>query len=313
MAPPLRRKTVAVGVLYDDDLGFLLFFNKRWRRYAFAMKKSRADEDLGEIALVALDEDSPLKFPDASAGLAVTVGAFGRSGGVGEETYYDYHVFELDPGECREGPTADPTARFFRYQELMQSPDVTWSTKEIARGLVEFQEVCLAVITRRLENALQFLLIYNPSYGYFFPAARRKTNNPPEVMAAKAVEWDTSYDRQLDVQRCGEESDVHLSHRYGPRNREYRFHVCGVSVPDVDLTQPGNRLESALKSVEQARRDAGRRLGSRGYWDWFTEDEMQSGREISPTVGAILQIVLRCAEDENPSSRGQDHGQRNPG
>ena len=249
----IRHKTVAVGVLYDDALGFLLFFNQRWGQYAFAMKKPLADQDLADVALAAFDEDSPLKFPDASASPAATVGAFGPSGGVGEDTYYDYHVFELDPGQRRGGPATDPNARFFRYPDLIESAEVTWATKEIARALVEGQEACLAVITRISSKGRQFLLVHNPGYGWFFPAARRKTNDPPEVMAAKAVEWDAGYHGELDAQWCGEVPDVHMSHRYGPRRRKYLFHVCRVRVPRVDLT-PGqsNGKRQADNSVRAA-------------------------------------------------------------
>ena len=35
MTTPFRHVTVAIGVVLDLDLGFLLFHNERWKGYAF--------------------------------------------------------------------------------------------------------------------------------------------------------------------------------------------------------------------------------------------------------------------------------------
>lgn len=296
MTKPLRHVTVAVGVVFDPNLGFLLFFNANWKGCTFAMKKCPPDVDPAEMALTALEEDSPLRFPEAIAEPAAVVGAFGISKRTGEEMYCDYHVYELAPGPAREGPAADQRARFFRYEELLASSQVTWSANEIARALVEFQEVCVGVISRQTAAGREFLLVYHPTYGYFFPAARRKTDSPPEYMAKQAVRWDTAYTGELSATWCEEIPDLHISGRYGDRQRAYRFHVCRVDVCGADLSATGNPLESAIDGFAKALTQANKHFGPHGYGGWFTEAQLTHGAGLSPTLAPILRAALRCAE-----------------
>ena len=292
MARSLRHVTVAVGVVFDPDAGFLLFHNDRWKGYAFPMKKCPPDVEPADAALAALDDDSPLRFPEATARPIAVVGAFGTSGGTGAETYYDYQVHELDPGPVREGPVADTRAEFFSYEKLLASPEVTWSTKEIVRAMVEFQEVSVGVIQRQNARGREFLLVYHPSYGYFFPTARRKTGSPAEDMAVQAVHWDTGYSGKLTATRCAEVPNVHESTRFGGRKREYRFHLCRIDVCGVDLTAAGNPLETSIENFAQAMTKAKVPLGPNGYWAWFTEEQLRAGTGLSPTIAVLLPAVL---------------------
>jgi hypothetical protein len=296
----IRHVTVAVGVMFDPDRGFYLCRNNNWHGdYAFVMKKCPPGEDAAEMALTALGDDSPEPFPDATASPAAVVGAFGKSARSGQETYYEYHVYELAPGDRREGVGDDQLAKFFPYEDLQESPQVTWSTKAIAKALVEFQEVCVGVISRPTASGPEFLLTYHPSYGYFFPSARRKTDAPAEEMAVQAVRWETGYTGELSATLCWEESDIHTSGRYGVRNREYRYHVCRIDVCGVNLAASGNPLESSIVGLAGAMAHGHRHLGPRGYWSWFTESELRNGTGISPTVRSVLLAAIRCAERGN--------------
>lgn len=292
MAESLRHVPVAVGVVFDPEAGFLLFHNDRWKGYAFAMKKCPADVEPADAALAALDDDSPLRFPEAAARPVAVVGAFGTSGRTGEETYYDYQVHELDPGPVREGPVADTRAKFFSYDKLLASPEVTWSAKEIARAMVEFQEVSVGLIQRQNTGGREFLLVYHPSYGYFFPTARRKTGSPPEDMAVQAVHWDTGYTGTFNATWRAEVPDVHESSRFGVRKREYRFHICPIDVCGVDLTAADNPLATSLEDLAQAMTKAKKPLGPQGYWGWFTEEQLRAGTRLSPTTAVLLPAVL---------------------
>lgn len=293
---PLRHKTVAVGVIYDQERKeFLLFHNPKWDKFAFCMKKPTSGLDPAEVALVALDEDSHVGFPDASARPLATVGAVGVSGSVGEETYYDYHVFEVRPGAADGAP--DPgQARYYTYNQLQAAEEVSWSTKEIARSLVEFQEASVAVITRRIDGERHFLLVDNPSYGYFLPSARRKTQSPPEMMAENAARWDLAYEGEIRARWCKEVSDIHVSTRFGNNQREFRFHLCPTHFPGVDLAADGNPVQTAVDAFGDARREAGQALGSRGYWGWFAEADLSTDPEVSKTLDAIVKDVVHCAD-----------------
>jgi len=93
--------TVAVAVVYDKQHGFLLWNNKRWKGYAFPMRHLEPGDSPEIAVLDALgDRDFPLSLPNATARYLECLGAFGYSEGVRVDTYYDYHVMEVDPGQA---------------------------------------------------------------------------------------------------------------------------------------------------------------------------------------------------------------------
>jgi hypothetical protein len=297
MSDELRHMTVAVAVVYDKQHGFLLWNNKRWGGYAFPMKHLEPADDLAQAALSAIDDrDFPLSLPKAAASPLECTGAFGRSDAVKEDTYYDYHVFEIDPGRRLEPAELDPDLRFFTYEQLQAAVNVTWSTRVIATSLVEFQEVVVAVICRNCGSGAEFLLVHNRNYGYFFPAVRRKTHSALEEMAVLAVRFDTSYEREITAKYCREVTNIHASTRFGPRQRQYRFYLCKVTCAGVDLCQPGNALQQSLLALQAAKVAAGQTLGERGYWSWFTVEEMKQRPDMSQDVAAVLPAVVECAE-----------------
>jgi hypothetical protein len=293
----LRHKTVAVAVLYDPVYGFLLWNNKRWGGYAFPMKHMEDGDDPVQTALQAVcDRDFPLDLSDASAGALEEAGWFGFSEGVKEDTYYDYHVAEVSPGQTLAPADLDPDLRFFTYDQLQAAANVTESTRAIATSLVDNQEVVVAVISRERDGQLEFLLVHKSDRGYFFPTIRRKTHGPLEDLAIQAVRFDTSYEGRVQASYCSEGPHQRPGTRYGASNRRYRFYLCQVTFPDVDLCQTGNALEQSLDALEAVKVTANQPFGERDYWSWFTTDEMKQRPDLSPDVAAVLQVAIACAE-----------------
>jgi hypothetical protein len=284
--------------MYDPERGFLLRFNNRWKQYAFIMKKTTPDDDPEALALIALDDDLSLKFPAASARPLDRVGAIGPSGWTAENTYYDYCVYRLDMGEQRSGSAKGSEAKFFTYGQLQASPEVSWSTKEIAKALVESREIVAAVVLRPSNRGHECLLVDDsPGYGYFFPSAGRRTQDPPDKIAALAVELDTGYTGIVEANWVNEVEFLQTSQRFGQRSVRFRCHVCRADLPGCDLNADSSPLSDALRTVEAREAAKERQFGSLGYWHWFPLEELGSAESVSPTVSAILSEVRRAADN----------------
>jgi hypothetical protein len=297
MSEQLRHKTVAVAVIYDPNHGFLLWNNPRWGGYAFPMRHLEPGDRPEQAALGAVAErDFPLSLPNAAARPLECLGAFGYSEGVRVDTYYDYHVIEVDPGQTLDPAALHPDVRFFTYDRLQAASIVTWSTRVIATSLVESQEVVVAVIWRRTAAGLEFLLVDKPGHGYFFPSIRRKTHGPLEAMADQAVRFDTAYVGTVVAEYEGDDVDVHDSTRFNARQRRYRYYVCAIQLPGVDLQQAGNPLAETLNDFEAAQQARGRTFGTRGYADWFAVAEMKQSPEMSTQVASVLPIAIAAIE-----------------
>jgi hypothetical protein len=122
-------------VIIAPENGLLLFHNHRWGGYAFPMKKLHRSDQPDDAALAAIDDDIQLVFPNATAGPPTVTHAYGLSGGMGVDTYYRYHVFQIDPGPIREGLVHTGRVKFFPFPVLCAADNVTWSTKAIARAI----------------------------------------------------------------------------------------------------------------------------------------------------------------------------------
>ncbi len=291
----LRHPTVVVAGVHDDQKRFLVCFNERWRGYAFPMRKPRRGEMLADVARQAFADHFRRPLPgDAEVKPLEFVGAYGRSLGVEQETYFDYHVFEVKPHlDLPEGSLASWSG-FLAYDDLMQAEKVTWSTQQIARALVEFQEVVLAVISRQVESKdggleTEFLMTRKASYqGYFFPVVRLKSNAKPEQVAMDAVEADTGYSGRIETTQHQEVEHEQHSPRYD-RRRRFRFHVCKVELPGVDLPVSRNPLEDALLAVAAE-------VGDAEYWGWFNEEQLKDPKIMSPTVETVRLAAIATAE-----------------
>ena len=150
----------------------------------------------------------------------------------------------------------------------------------------------MGVIRREGDDGPESLLVYHPSYGYFFPSARRKTGAPAEDMAVQAVRWDIAYPGDLTATWCAEVPHIHHSARFGVRKREYRFQVCRVDVGGVDLNAAGNPLEASIRELAGAIAKTRTPLGPRGYWGWFTEKKLRDGTGLSASLPVLVSAVL---------------------
>ncbi len=285
----MRKMQVAAAVVADPAgpaQRFLLAYNPKWKGYAFPMRDFHPDADPPQReAITALEADLGLRLPAARADETDYLGHFGVSGRSGEDTLYEYWAVAVDPGQpldlaAAQAPDGRPPL-FEDYAALLKRDDVTWTTKEIARHVVETQEAALAVVVRHGKNGPEYLLVWNGAYGgYFFPAARVRSEFKPAVAARRAVRSDLDYRGEAACAWKAEVHDVHYSSRY-QCDRLYRFHVCATELPGVDLDQPGNALEAALTR-------AGRR------WVWLTREEMAAppqARPLSPTLAAVRATV----------------------
>lgn len=287
----LRHKTVAVAVIYDPQQGFLLWNNKRWGGYAFPMKEMEDIDDPVQAALQAVNEpDFPLKLIDASGTFVERTAELGDSESTKQKTKYRYYLVEIDPGTALDKTKLDPDLAFFHPKEMSNAVNVTWSTKRILESL-KHQEVAVALIWRRGGDERQFLLMQKQR-GYFFPAVRITPETTTKDSAKSAIRLDTAYSESVNAECVAKVSHVHESKRFGLDERTYDYFICETTFLGVELSRPGNALEVSLNAFGAAQADAGRVVGKRGYWSWFTIDELKHGNDISPDVQVLLPTVI---------------------
>lgn len=247
----MREQKVVAAIILDDQGRFLVTFNAKWGGYAFPMQSvPEGGNILGSLAIQGVEHDLGCRLPNAIATELDYMGHFGTSQRTGEETLYEYWLYTVEPGQPLDllaAPTWNNNPpMFLTYSDLTSRSDLTWSTPAIAREFVENQEAVLAVVTRAGENETEFLLVPNNNYGgYFFPTQRVTTEVKPERVAVGIVRSDLGYHGPATPMYRGEVTEVHFSDRFH-RDRNYRFHVCEVQLPEIDLHQPQSVLEQAL-------------------------------------------------------------------
>jgi hypothetical protein len=107
---------------------------------------------------------------------------------------------------------------------------------------------------------------------------RIKQELKPEATSRTVVRADLGYRGEVNIRSCGEVPDVHYSKRFG-RERAFRFHVCQVAFPDIDMSQAGNLLERGLQARCQ-------------QWHWLTAVQLrQPPVTVSPTLEAVRATV----------------------
>jgi 8-oxo-dGTP pyrophosphatase MutT (NUDIX family) len=247
----MLQKRVVVAMVQDSQGWFLVHYNSRWGGYSFSMADLEEGADvLGSAAIRALEDDLGYKLPNARAQELEYLRRGGRSSRTGEETLYEYWLYQVDPGQpldlsvASQGNSNPPL--FVSFGKLTNRTDLTWSAVDIIRELVETQEAVLTVVPRPGEHQTEFLVTWNENYGgYFFPTQRIKTENKPDTVARATVRSDLGYRGPVHPVWRGEVPNVHFSNRF-QRDRQFRFHVCEVELPEVDLHQPSGILEQAL-------------------------------------------------------------------
>ena len=247
----MRNRQVIIAIVQDEPGRFLMVYNARWGGYAFpTIAIPEGGDILGSRAIRAVEEDLGCKLPNASALELDYITYFGTSGSTGEETLYDYWLYDVKPNQLLD-LTAAPTwngnpPMYMAYEELLKSANLNSNITTIAREFVEYQEAVLSIVTRAGESESEFLVVQNSNYpGYFFPVQRVKTEVTPDRFAVRTVRADLGYRGPIHTELRGETSDVHYSPRFGV-HRKYRFHICEIMVPKIDLHRPYNELERGL-------------------------------------------------------------------
>jgi hypothetical protein len=275
----MRNQAVVATVVYEEGRGFFVGFNDRWRAYALPMKRMReTDLSVERTAIRALSECVGLPLPHAEAKPLEFIELDGRSERTGGRTHYAYQVCEVDPGSPL--PFGDLASRwgYLPFEDLLNADLVSWSTKLLLTGIMENQDVALAVITRGNAQTREYLMVGSANYGLFFPASRLKTDATPVKAAVAAVRDDTGYQGKIEIGAMQPVQDRHFSPRFN-QQRRFVFYVCGVKLggsPDA--------LEKAI-----------RRRGAR--WRWVTEAELHdpAANGLSPTVDEVRPAVLQVA------------------
>ena len=283
----MRQQSAIVAIIQDGHGRFLVTFNAKWGGYAFPMIAVPEGGDiLGSLAIQAVEGDLGCRLPNPTAAELDFMSRFGVSQRSGEETLYEYQLYTVEPNQPLDlfaAPTWNSNPpMFLSYEELSTRTDLTWSTSAIAQEFVGNQEAVLAVVTRAGEHETEFLLVHNAGYGgFFFPTQRVKTEVKPDRVAKGTVRSDLGYTGPASAALLGEITDVHFSNRFH-RDRRYRFHVCEVQLPQVDLHQPGSLLEKALH-----------RRGKQFLW--LPASRLNDPTiAFSPTMPAVRSAVLKA-------------------
>ena len=144
------------------------------------------------------------------------------------------------------------------------------------------------MVSRLGKKQTEYLVVNNNNYGgYFFLSMRRKTETAPETVAQKLFRDDLGFTGEIKSEWKAEVEDVQFSHRF-QANTKFRFHLCDVTFPELDIHQPLNPLE--------------RKLHERGFeWKWVTADELGSTKDYSKTVGAVRSQLLASIPSETRS------------
>lgn len=299
-----RIKNVVVAVVHDADKRFFVSFNRRWSQYTFPM--TGADEigaDLAQLALKALRDHCPYPVKNAVATELEYAGGFGPSWGTEQDTFYNYHVYEiyidarmwpagrlgswcgfLDYGQLLEPLPVSPAGLVIR-PDPEQAGLISWSTRFIAKSLMDGQEVALAVICRSTPAGKEFLLVQNAGYGgYFFPVARKKTEASITEVVIEAVQSDTRYLGKLLPEFVTEVETEHESRRY-TRKRKYQFFICSMELPDCDLNAPDNEFEKTL-------------VKNKIEYRWINEEQLRDevANGLSPTVKEVRAAAVKACK-----------------
>ena len=280
----MRIKKIAVAMVVDDGK-FLLVHNKKWGGFNFPMTElDKNRPPLGSKAISALESELGVRLQKATARELEYLGQYGISDRSGEDAIYEYWLYEVAPGEPLQIEDAISTTSL-TLEEIVDLAGGTWSAKAIANELLNNREVAVAVVSRLGIEETEYLVIKNANYGgYFFPSMRRKTETAPETVAEKLFRDDIGYTGAVESSWKAEVEDVHYSHRF-QADTQFRFHICDVRFPELDIHMPFNSLERKLRD-----RDI--------EWKWVTADELGATGGYSETIKALKNQLLASVPSE---------------
>jgi 8-oxo-dGTP pyrophosphatase MutT (NUDIX family) len=299
----MRKLDVAVGVVARGQgaaLEFLLHYNERWQSYSFPTHRCRsATSDRAEEALQAIADDVGLLHQPGKpvAEPIDSIIRVGRSGRTGELTEYHYHALAVDaqwiPNEYPSfaGRPIDmryPTL-WLPYDELKDHLRVAWSTKHIARAIVDRQDVALGIVTRLGPSETEYLLVWNKRYaGYFFPSERVCDDAEPAYFVYRAVTEDIGYAGDMDIEPVDSVDVEQFSQRY-QRERGFLFRIYAAQpLADIDLLAPDSLLTA---NVPDLPRPAGT-----DPFVWLDAQAIESppaSITLSPTAASVWPTVKK--------------------
>ena len=297
----MREKHVAVAIISRGSgagLEFLLHFNDAWQGYSFPMKKREQDINLAPaMAIEAVRDDVGLATGHATLNAEPLdfIVRLERSGRTGEPTEYHYQSCAIDAsivaGEYPSfaGKPIDkryPTL-WLPYDELILNRHVTWSTRHIARAIVDRQDVALGVITRLGRTETEYLLVWNDRYGgYFFPAERITDDASPAFCVRQAIAKDVGYRGLVDMESINSIDVDQFSQRF-QRERGFLFRIYTASpIEALDLLAPDSHLTSHIP-------DMPRPVGTAPFV-WLTANQVESplpGVVLSPTIASVWPTI----------------------
>jgi 8-oxo-dGTP pyrophosphatase MutT (NUDIX family) len=287
----MRERNVVVAIVQAGPGRFLIVFNHNWGGFSFPMTVLPDGENpIRDHAVQALVHDLGFPLPHATAELFARVRLVGPSQSTGEDTLYQFFLFEVNPGQPLDlaAAPAHRRAQFFDQADRHTRRDLTWTFPDLLREFVDAQEVALAVVTRPGADGPEFLLVHNERFGgYFFPVRRIRSDAGAEPTAVGAVRTDTGYTGPAVPTYLGEALAVQHSPRFD-LERQYRFHVCAVALPHVDLSRHQNGLERALSGRQSV---------------WLSADGLRNppaGVTLSPTMPLVRVAVTGLTPPTGP-------------
>jgi 8-oxo-dGTP pyrophosphatase MutT (NUDIX family) len=262
------------------------------------MKKYKPDIDLAPaMALEAIRDDVGLAKDHAtlSAEPLDFIVRLARSNRTGEPTEYHYQSFGIDASIlASEYPVfaAKPVDKryptlWLPYDELISNRHITWSTRQIARAIVDRQDVALGVITRLGRTETEYLLVWNDHYGgYFFPAQRITDDASPAFYIRQAIAKDIGYRGLVDIESINSIDVDQFSHRF-QRERGFLFRIYSASPIEVlDFLAPDSQLTSNVPDIP--------RPVGKAPFIWLTANQVESplpGVVLSPTISSVWPTI----------------------
>ena len=253
------QKNVVGAVIEDDRQRVLLTWNDEWQGYSFPLNQIVDGETpRAKDAIAAVNDDLQTDLINARGSNLEFIVCAGVSPTSGRLTNYNVWLFQINLAEdhkkfeqaiAKLADSPHPPI-WIHYSEIKTRSDVTWSAIEFVKDFVDRENVVLSIVSRAGKHDTEVLLVWNENYqGYFFPAQRIKSASGCELVAESTIKHDLGYAGELASRLFGEVEHRHYSPRYDLR-RDFRYLLCEVRLPKVDLHFPHGVIEHFLNRRE---------------------------------------------------------------